>query len=56
MLGVNLLCGGAKFKEDFTIVALNGFDAILGNIFLEVYNIDILKGSSKLKIITRLVF
>jgi hypothetical protein len=34
MLGVELLCKGTKFKEDFTIVALDGFDTILRNIFL----------------------
>ncbi len=55
MLGVKLLCDGAQFKEDFTIVALNCFDAILSNIFLEAYHIDILKGNFKLKIIARLV-
>jgi hypothetical protein len=30
MLGVELLYKGTKFKEDFMIVALNGFDTILG--------------------------
>jgi hypothetical protein len=34
MLGVELLCKATKFKEDFTIVALDGFDTILRNIFL----------------------
>ncbi len=53
-LGVELLCGGAKFKEDFMIIALDGFDTILGNIFLDAYRIDILKDGSKLKVIAKL--
>jgi len=36
------------------IGTLDGFDAILGNIFLNAYCIDILKGSFKLRVITRL--
>jgi hypothetical protein len=53
-LGVELFYGGAKFKEDFPIVALDGFDAILSNIFLDVYFINILRYGSKLRVITRL--
>jgi hypothetical protein len=43
-----------QLKEDFIIGTLDGFDAILSNIFLNVYQIDILKGGSKLKVITKL--
>lgn len=53
-LGVELFCSGVQFKEDFTIGTLDGFDAILGNIFLNAYRIDILRGGSKLRVITRL--
>ncbi len=53
-LGVELLCSGVQLKEDFIIGTLDGFDAILSNIFLNVYQIDILKGGSKLKVITKL--
>jgi len=53
--GIKLLCDGTEFKEDLMIITLNGFDAILGNTFLDVYCIDILRGGSKLKVITRLV-
>ncbi len=34
---------------------LNGFEAILGNTFLNTYHVDILKGNSKFKVIARLV-
>jgi hypothetical protein len=34
---------------------LDDFKAILGNIFLNFYKVDILKSSSKLKVIVRLV-
>jgi hypothetical protein len=53
-LGVELLCNGVQLKEDFTIGTLDGFDAILSNIFKNVYRIDILKSGSKLKVITKL--
>jgi hypothetical protein len=53
-LGVELFCGGAKFKEDSMIIALNGFDTILGNIFLDAYRIDILKDGYKFKVIAKL--
>jgi hypothetical protein len=53
-LGLELLCNGMHFKEDFTIGTLNGFDIILGNIFLNAYHIDILKSGSKLRVIARL--
>ncbi len=53
-MGVELFCGGANFNEDFTIVALNGFDTILSNNFLNAYHIDILRDGFKLKVITRL--
>jgi len=43
-----------KFKEDFMIIALDGFDTILGNIFLDAYHIDILRNDSKLRIKARL--
>jgi hypothetical protein len=43
-----------KFKEDFMIIALDGFDTILSNIFLDAYHIDILRNGIKLKIRARL--
>jgi hypothetical protein len=49
MLVFELLCGGTKF----TIIALDGFDGILGNIFLE-YRIDILRNGFKLRVKSRL--
>jgi hypothetical protein len=51
---VELLCEGMKFKEDFMIIALDGFDTILSNIFLDAYHIDILRNGIKLKIRARL--
>jgi len=51
---VELFCEGMKFKEDFMIIALDGFDTILGNIFLDAYHIDILRNDSKLRIKARL--
>jgi hypothetical protein len=40
MFGIKLFCSGMKFKEDFMIIALNGFDVILGNTFLDAYHIN----------------
>jgi hypothetical protein len=53
-LGVVLQCGKAKFMENFTVCALNGIEAILGNTFLNVYCIDVLRRGSKLRIIATL--
>jgi hypothetical protein len=53
-LGAILECGKAKFMENFTVFALDGIEAILGNTFLNTYHIDVLRGGLNLKTITRL--
>ncbi len=55
-LGSILECGKAKFTENFMICALDGIGAILGNTFLKVYCIDVLKGGLKLRVITKLTY
>jgi hypothetical protein len=54
-LGAILECGKAKFMENFTVCALDGIDAILGNTFLDVYRINVLRGGLNLRIIVKLV-
>ncbi len=44
-----------KFEENFMVCKLDAMEAIWSNTFLETYHVGILKSSSKLKIITRLV-
>ncbi len=41
--------------ENFTVCALDGIDAILGNTFLDVYRINVLRGGLNLRIIVKLV-
>ncbi len=41
--------------EKFTVCALDGIEAILGNTFLDVYHVDVLERGSKLRVIARLV-
>jgi len=45
-----------KFVENFTICALDGIESIYGNTFPNVYCVDVFKGSSRLKVIARLVY
>ncbi len=54
VLGVVLECGKAKFVENFMICTLAGMEAILGNIFLDAYCVDVLRSGFKLKVIVRL--
>jgi hypothetical protein len=44
MLGVILKCVIVKFENNFMICKLDNFKAILGNIFLDTYKVDILGG------------
>jgi hypothetical protein len=44
----------AKLIKNFMICALDGIKAILGNIFLNVYYVHVLRRGFKLRIITRL--
>jgi hypothetical protein len=53
-LGAILECDKAKFIENFTICALDGIKTILGNTFLDVYCVHILRSGFKLRIIVRL--
>lgn len=39
VLGVKLLCNATKFKKDF-MIALDGFDTILSNTYLDAYHIE----------------
>jgi len=54
VLGAVLECGKAKFMDKFIVCALDGNEAILNNTFSDVYCVDVLKGGSKLKVITKL--
>jgi len=54
VLGIVLECSKAKFVENFTICALDGMEAILGNTFLNAYCVDVLRSGFKLKVIARL--
>jgi hypothetical protein len=38
----------------FIVYALDGIDAILGNIFLDAYRVNVLRGVSNLRIIAKL--
>ncbi len=50
MLGVKFFCGGVQFIENFTMCDLDKFDVILGNTFLDAYEVDIFRSRGKLKI------
>jgi hypothetical protein len=54
VLGIILECGKAKFAKNFTVCTLDGIEAILGNTFLNIYHVDVLKRNSKLKVIVKL--
>ncbi len=48
MLGVKLFCRGVLVFENFTMCALDNFDVIPRNTFLDAYKIDILHNEGKL--------
>jgi hypothetical protein len=48
-LKVKLFCMGVQFFENFTLCDLNNFDVILGNTFLDAYEVTILCNGHKLK-------
>jgi len=50
MLGIKFFCGGVQFIENFTMCDLDKFDVIIGNTFLDVYEVDIFCSKGKLKI------
>ncbi len=54
VLGGILECNKAKFTKNFTICALDGIEGILGNTFLDVYRVHVLRGGFKLRVISRL--
>jgi hypothetical protein len=49
-LGLKLFRGGVQVFENFTLCDLNNFDVILGNTFLDAYEVDILFSKSKLRV------
>jgi hypothetical protein len=49
-LGVKLFRGRVQFFENFTLWDLDNFDVIIGNAFLDAYEVDILCSKSKLKV------
>jgi hypothetical protein len=55
VLGAILERNKVKFIENFTICALNGIEAILGNTFIDVYRVNVLRGGSKLRVIAKLI-
>jgi hypothetical protein len=55
VLGVILEFKKMKFEENFIVCELDDMEAISSNTFLDTYQVGILRSSSKLKIITRLV-
>ncbi len=50
MLRVELFCRGVLFFENFTLCALDNFDVIPGNTFLDAYKIDIFHSEGKLRV------
>jgi hypothetical protein len=54
VLGVILECDKVKFAKTFMVCTLDGIEVILGNTFFNTYHVDVLKGSSKLRIIAGL--
>ncbi len=43
VLGAVLECSKAKFADNSMVCALDGMEAILGNTFLDVYRVDVLR-------------
>ncbi len=54
VLGAILECDKVKFAKKITIYTLDGIEAILRNIFVNTYHVDVLRGSFKLRVIVRL--
>jgi hypothetical protein len=52
-LGVELFCGGIQLFDNFTLCNLNYFDIIIGNTFLDGYEINILYNKNKVKVRTK---
>ncbi len=48
-LKVKLFCGGVQYFENFTLCNLDNFEVILGNTFLDAYEIDIPHNEGRLK-------
>jgi len=56
VLSVELFCKGAQLFENFTLCDLNNFDVILGNIFLDVYEVNILYNGNTVKVYAKVGF
>jgi hypothetical protein len=50
VLGVELFYRRIRLFENFTMCDLNNFDVILGNTFLDAYEVDIFHNGGKLKV------
>jgi hypothetical protein len=55
-LKVKLFCGGIQFFENFTLCDLDNFDVIIGNTFLDVYEVDILHNGGRLRVCAKCGF
>ncbi len=55
VLGVVLECDKVKFVKNLMVRALDGIEAMIRNIFLDVYCVNVLRRGSKLKFIVLLV-
>ncbi len=55
VLGVVSECSKVKFTKNFIVYTLDGIEAILGNTFLHIYHVDVLRKGFKLRVIVRLV-
>jgi hypothetical protein len=49
VLAAILESGKVKFTENFTVCALDGIEAILGNTFVDVYHVNVLRRGFKIK-------
>jgi len=49
-LSIKLFCGGVQYFEKFTLCNLDNFDMIIGNTFLDAYEIDILCNIGRLRV------
>jgi hypothetical protein len=54
VLGAILENGKVKFTENFMVCTLDGIEAILGNTFVDVYHVNVLRGCFKLRVIATL--
>jgi hypothetical protein len=48
-LKVKLFCGGIQFCENFTLCDLDHFDVIIGNTFLDAYEVNIFRNGVRAK-------